>query len=49
MQNFNPDAATTLSSADIIDPAYLPVATPGTGYDAMTGADLLNAFHGAEP
>ncbi len=43
MQNFNPDAATTLNSADIIDPAYLPVTTPVTGYDAMT-ARITNAF-----
>ena len=43
MRDFNPDAVTTLSSADIIDPAYLPVTTPVTGYDAMT-ARITNAF-----
>jgi para-nitrobenzyl esterase len=43
MQNFDPDAATTLSADCIIDPAYLPIATPVTGYDAMT-ARITNAF-----
>lgn len=43
MQNFDPDAATSLTSADIIDPVYLPVSTAGTGYDAMT-ARITNAF-----
>lgn len=43
MQNFNPDAAPTLTSADIIDPVYLPVTTAVTGYDAMT-ARITNAF-----
>jgi para-nitrobenzyl esterase len=43
MQNFNPDAPTTLTSADIIDPVYLPASTPVTGYDAMT-ARITNAF-----
>ena len=33
-QAFNPDAATTLTVADIIDPSYLPVTAPGTGYNA---------------
>lgn len=33
-QAFNPDAATTLTTADIIDPSYLPVTAPGTGYNA---------------
>ncbi|MGO4391563.1 carboxylesterase/lipase family protein [Variovorax sp. M-6] len=42
MQNFNPDAAPTLTSADIIDPVYLPV-TAVSGYDAMT-ARITNAF-----
>lgn len=36
MQNFDPDAPTTLTSADILDASYLPVETPETGYDAMT-------------
>ncbi len=35
MQNFDPDAPTTLTSADILDASYLPVETPDTGYDAM--------------
>lgn len=43
MQNFDPDAATALTSADIIDPVYLPATTPVTGYDAMT-ARITNAF-----
>jgi para-nitrobenzyl esterase len=41
MANFNPDAAPTLTDADLINAAYLPVTTPVTGYNAMT--DLLNA------
>lgn len=37
MMSFDPDAATqTLTSADIIDPSYLPVGTPVTGFDART-------------
>ena len=37
MISFDPDAATqTLTSADIIDPSYLPVGTPVTGFDART-------------
>jgi para-nitrobenzyl esterase len=36
MARFNPDAATTLTTADIVNAAYLPVATPTTGYDART-------------
>ncbi len=43
MHNFNADAGTTLTSADIINPAYLPVATPGTGFTAKS-AQLNNAF-----
>ena len=41
MQNYNPDAP-TLTDADLIDPSYLPVGTPVTGYNART--DLLNAI-----
>jgi len=41
MANFNPDAAPTLTDADLINAAYLPVTTPVTGYNAKT--DLLNA------
>lgn len=37
MARFDPDAATTLTTADIVNAAYLPVATPTTGYDARTG------------
>lgn len=37
MARFDPDAATTLTTADIVHAAYLPVATPTTGYDARTG------------
>ena len=36
MQKFNPDVATTLTAADILDASYVPVTTPRTGYDAMT-------------
>lgn len=36
MMNFNPDAPTTLTSADILDATYLPVTTPVTGYNAKT-------------
>lgn len=43
MQNFNPDAPAALTSADIIDPVYLPVTDAGTGYNAMT-ARITNAF-----
>jgi len=37
MQAFDPDAPTTLSAADILDPSYLPVTAPATGYNARTG------------
>lgn len=43
MFTFNPDAAPTLSTADILNPAYLPVTTPGTGYNAKT-ALLASVF-----
>lgn len=43
MRDFDPDAPTTLTSADIIDPSYLPVTTPDTGYDAMT-ARITDSF-----
>lgn len=33
-QAFNPDAPTALTVADIIDPSYLPVTAPATGYNA---------------
>ncbi|MGJ7615197.1 MULTISPECIES: carboxylesterase/lipase family protein [unclassified Variovorax] len=37
MMNFNPDApAQTLTTGDIVDASYLPVATAGTGYNART-------------
>ncbi|HEX2531846.1 MAG TPA: carboxylesterase family protein [Burkholderiaceae bacterium] len=36
MYNFNGDASTTLTDAAIIDPSYLPVDTPTTGYNART-------------
>ena len=42
MFNFNPDVPTTLTAADFINAAYLPVSTPVTGYNART--DLLNMF-----
>lgn len=37
MANFNPDAPTSLTSADILNAAYLPVTTPVTGFNARTG------------
>ena len=36
MFNFDPDAAPTLTVANIIDPFYLPVDKAGTGYNAAT-------------
>jgi para-nitrobenzyl esterase len=36
MMDFDPDAPTSLTSADILDPFYLPVDKPDTGYDART-------------
>ena len=36
MARFNPDAASTLTTSQIVDASYLPVATPATGYDART-------------
>jgi para-nitrobenzyl esterase len=35
MANYNPDVP-SLTDADILNPAYLPVTTPGTGYNAKT-------------
>jgi para-nitrobenzyl esterase len=36
MQNFNPDAPTTLTENDILDAAYAPSGTPVTGWTAKT-------------
>jgi len=36
MMNYKPDAAPTVTDADIIDPSYLPVDTPTTGWNART-------------
>jgi len=36
MYNFNPNGATTLTAASIINPQYLPVDAPQTGYNAKT-------------
>jgi para-nitrobenzyl esterase len=36
MQSFDPDAPATLTAADILDPSYLPVTAPSTGYNART-------------
>ncbi len=33
-QSFNPDAPTSLTVADVLDPSYLPVTAPVTGYNA---------------
>ncbi|MFN4121362.1 carboxylesterase/lipase family protein [Acidovorax sp.] len=44
-QAFNPDAPTSLTVADILDPSYLPVTTPATGYNArmrMLGAAFID-------
>ncbi|HSW07403.1 carboxylesterase/lipase family protein [Aquabacterium sp.] len=43
MMGFNPDAAPTLSEADIIDPAYLPSDAAGTGWSAKS-ALLASVF-----
>ncbi len=37
MADFNPDAPTSLTEADILDPAYLPSDAPATGWDAKSG------------
>jgi para-nitrobenzyl esterase len=42
MMNFNPDAPTTLTEADVINPAYLPSNTPVTGWTAK--ANLLGSI-----
>ncbi|WP_176664374.1 carboxylesterase family protein [Variovorax sp. SG517] len=44
MFNFNPDAAPTLKVEDIIDPFYLPVDKPGTGYNAATALITKGLF-----
>jgi len=36
MMDFNPDAKPTPTVNDLINPAYLPVNAPGTGYNART-------------
>jgi para-nitrobenzyl esterase len=43
MANFNPDAAPTLTEADILDPAYLPSNAAGTGWTAKA-ALLASVF-----
>jgi len=42
MANFNPDAQSTLTEADILDPAYVPSGTPVTGWTAK--ASLLSSI-----
>ncbi|SEF32712.1 carboxylesterase family protein [Variovorax sp. NFACC27] len=44
MFNFDPDAAPTLTVNDIIDPFYLPVDKPGTGYNAATALITKGLF-----
>ncbi|WP_432731952.1 carboxylesterase/lipase family protein [Variovorax sp. W6] len=44
MFNFDPDAAPTLKVEDIIDPFYLPVDKPGTGYNAATALITKGLF-----
>ncbi len=34
MASFNPDAPSTVTAADILNAAYLPVTAPGTGFNA---------------
>lgn len=46
MQRFDPDAPSTVTAADILDASYLPVTTPGTGWNART-QQLGNVFIGA--
>jgi para-nitrobenzyl esterase len=41
MANFNPDAPSSLTEADILDPAYVPSNTPVTGWTAK--AQLLSS------
>ena len=43
MMNFKPDAATTLTEDDILNPAYAPSSTPVTGWTAKAAA-LNNAW-----
>lgn len=60
MAAFNPDAPTSLTSADILDASYLPVTAPGTGYNAKTALlgsiftapsrdNVLNTLIGQQP
>lgn len=42
MSNFKPDAAPTLTVNDLINPIYLPVNAPSSGYNAKT--NLLNSI-----
>ncbi len=42
MMDYDPDAAPTLTNADLINEQYLPVTAPITGYNAKT--DLLNSI-----
>ncbi|MCJ0763263.1 carboxylesterase/lipase family protein [Variovorax terrae] len=60
MAGFNPDAPTGLTSADILDASYLPVTTPGSGYNAKTALlgnlfmtpnrdNVLNTLAGQQP
>ncbi|SOD27908.1 para-nitrobenzyl esterase [Variovorax sp. YR752] len=44
MFNFDPDAAPTLTVNDIIEPFYLPVDKPGTGYNAATALVTKGLF-----
>ncbi|HJW12436.1 MAG TPA: carboxylesterase family protein [Albitalea sp.] len=60
MANYNPDATPTLTDADILNAAYLPVDTPTTGYNAKTAllasvfttasrVNVLNTVKGQQP
>jgi para-nitrobenzyl esterase len=42
MLTFNPEAPSVLTAKDLINPAYLPVAAPVTGYDARLA--VLNSL-----
>ncbi len=44
MMNYDPDAAPSVKLADLIEPAYLPVDAPGSGYHARIGLFGLRLF-----
>lgn len=42
--NFDPDAAPTLSEGDLINPQFLPVDTPTTGWNAVAASTTAGMF-----